>query len=157
MVDLDHFKRLNDTHGHDVGDRALRATGGVFQAAIGPRDTCARIGGEEFAILLPGRDLEQAVFLAERLRQDLQEVRLRVTGVVTGLTASIGVSEMIAGEQGWEALLQRADRALYQAKREGRNRVLRWSALRDGVPTIAQGQGRDPASLEEEHRFAASL
>ena len=157
MIDLDHFKRLNDTHGHDVGDRALRATGGVFQAAIASRDTCARIGGEEFAILLPGRDLDQAVFFAEQLRQNLQDVRLRVSNGAAGLTASIGVSQMIFGEDSWETLLQRADRALYQAKREGRNRVLRWSMVRDGMPSMAQEQENGSGQGEEQHRLAASL
>ena len=125
MMDLDAFKLLNDTWGHSAGDRALRAVGDVLrQATEAAGDSVARLGGEEFAVLLPNRSLGTAQEIAEQLR-------LAITGVavVEGdrrapLTISIGVAAWHPGEASWTEMLQRADAALYQAKREGRNRVV---------------------------------
>jgi len=123
MMDLDHFKNLNDTWGHALGDRALRAVGSVLQNAVGPRELTARMGGEEFAVLLPGCDLETAGTIAERLRNAISELRLHEAEHSASMTVSIGVSVLREGEQSWTEMLCRADDALYRAKRGGRNRV----------------------------------
>jgi len=123
MMDLDHFKNLNDTWGHALGDRALSAVGSVLQNAVGPRELTARMGGEEFAVLLPGRDLETAGIIAERLRSAIAELRLHDAEHSASMTVSIGVSVLREGEESWTEMLCRADDALYRAKRGGRNRV----------------------------------
>jgi len=123
MMDIDRFKNLNDTMGHALGDRALRELGGVLQKSAGARDFTARMGGEEFAVLLPGRDMETAARIAERLRTKVAELHWCEGEQCTGLTVSIGVSVLRDGEEGWTEMLCRADDALYQAKRDGRDRV----------------------------------
>jgi len=123
MMDLDRFKDLNDTFGHALGDRALRAVGAVLLTSTGTRDLMARMGGEEFAVLLPGRGLEEAAEIAERLRAAIGDLRLHETEYSASVSMSIGVSVLRDGECGWLEMLCRADDALYRAKREGRNRV----------------------------------
>jgi diguanylate cyclase (GGDEF)-like protein len=124
MMDLDHFKQLNDTWGHALGDRALRTFGGVLLTVTGSRDAVARLGGEEFAILLPGRSPRSALSLAERLRATVEGLRLSEGEELVRFTVSVGLSSLQAGETGFEPMLRRADRALYKVKRSGRNRVL---------------------------------
>ncbi|WP_243359830.1 GGDEF domain-containing protein [Fundidesulfovibrio terrae] len=120
IFDLDHFKSINDTHGHAVGDAVLAAVGGVCLGAMREVDTVARWGGEEFAVLLPQTGLEDARLSAERLRGLLRSLRpMPGTDIMT--TASFGVAEM--GSEGFEELVARADQCLYRAKREGRDRV----------------------------------
>ena len=123
MMDLDCFKDLNDTFGHALGDRALRAVGSVLLTATGSQDQTARMGGEEFAVLLPGRSLEEAAEVAERLRVTIGDLRLHETEYSAAVTVSIGVCVLRDGEYGWTEMLCRADDALYRAKRQGRNRV----------------------------------
>jgi len=123
MMDIDRFKELNDTWGHALGDRALRELGGMLLSSSGLSDFTARMGGEEFAILLPGRELEGAASIAERLRKKVAELRWCEGEQCARLTVSIGVSVLRDGEQGWGDMLCRADDALYQAKRDGRDRV----------------------------------
>jgi diguanylate cyclase (GGDEF)-like protein len=124
MMDLDHFKQLNDTWGHALGDRALRTFGGVLLTVTGTRDAVARLGGEEFAILLPGRSPRSALSLAERLRATVEGLRLSEGEELVRFTVSVGLSSLQPGETGFEPMLRRADRALYKVKRSGRNRVL---------------------------------
>jgi len=124
MLDLDHFKNLNDTWGHALGDRALRIVGKVLQREMGPRELTARMGGEEFAVLLPGVGLEEAGVVAERLRSAIAQLRLHETENSASMTVSIGVSVLRDGEHSWTEMLCRADDALYRAKRNGRNQVL---------------------------------
>jgi len=123
MADMDHFKRINDTHGHEVGDAVLKAFARLSRGVLRPQDLVARFGGEEFAVLLPETDRAGALAVAERLRAEAE--CLRGDGVPPDLcvTVSIGVSEIEAGERTPEPALSRADRALYAAKRAGRNRV----------------------------------
>jgi len=123
MLDLDHFKDLNDTWGHALGDRALRVVGSVLQREMGPRELTARMGGEEFAVLLPETTLEDAGIVAERLRFEIAALRLHETENSASMTVSIGVSVLRDGEHGWTEMLCRADDALYRAKRAGRNQV----------------------------------
>jgi diguanylate cyclase (GGDEF)-like protein len=124
MIDLDHFKRLNDRYGHAAGDRVLRLVGERISAAVRADDTPARYGGEEFAVLLRRADPQQAVEVAERIRRQIGEMTPHELGIGERLTVSIGVAvaESHVGDPG--ALLQSADEALYRAKREGRNRVV---------------------------------
>lgn len=136
MMDLDHFKQLNDTWGHALGDRALRTFGGVLLTVTGTRDAVARLGGEEFAILLPGRSPRSALSLAERLRATVEGLRLSEGEELVRFTVSVGLSSLQPGELGFEPMLRRADRALYKVKRSGRNRVLLAETEVAPVPSI---------------------
>ncbi|WP_188310286.1 diguanylate cyclase [Arenimonas fontis] len=118
FLDVDHFKRTNDTHGHLVGDELLRRLGQLVQSRLGPRDLAARLGGEEFACLLPDGDRARAGALAQRLARDYRELASEY-----GSTLSIGIALYQQGDL-LNDLLARADAALYQAKREGRDRVV---------------------------------
>ena len=125
VADLDRFKRINDLHGHPVGDSVLRRFAETLRESLRGRDVAARIGGEEFALLLPGANALAARHTAERVRQNFasRTLRVRETGErLAGLSASFGVAERAPGEAA-EALVARADAALYRAKRNGRNRV----------------------------------
>ncbi|HZQ44056.1 MAG TPA: GGDEF domain-containing protein [Acidobacteriaceae bacterium] len=136
MMDLDHFKQLNDTWGHALGDRALRTFGGVLLTVTGTRDAVARLGGEEFAILLPGRSPRSALSLAERLRATVEGLRLSEGEELVRFTVSVGLSSLLPGEKSFEPMLRRADRALYKVKRSGRNRVLLADSDTHPVPSI---------------------
>lgn len=140
MMDLDHFKLLNDTWGHALGDRALRTFGGVLLTVTGSRDAVARLGGEEFAILLPGRTPRSALALAERLRATVEGLRLSEGEELVRFTVSVGLSSLLPGETGFEPMLRRADRALYKVKRSGRNRVLLADPEPHPVPSIPPGR-----------------
>jgi diguanylate cyclase (GGDEF)-like protein/PAS domain S-box-containing protein len=120
MLDVDHFKLVNDRHGHAAGDDLLRRLGEVIRGELRKTDTAGRIGGEEFAIVLPGASVQAAGGFAERLRQKVMDMPLQQEGEHT---VSIGVAALLAGDASAEAVLARADRALYLAKDNGRNRV----------------------------------
>jgi diguanylate cyclase (GGDEF)-like protein len=123
LADLDDFKRVNDEFGHQAGDHALKTFGGLLQAHLRKVDVAGRLGGEEFAVLLPETSLESAVSVAGRMRNALNEVPLRLPGgVELSLTASFGIAEIEPGQSA-EQLLSRADAALYDAKAAGKNRV----------------------------------
>lgn len=123
MIDLDHFKRVNDEHGHLIGDAVLCRVAQVLTAALRPNDMLARYGGEEFAALLPGFDTVSAIVLAERLRHAVADAPQDADAKpLPPMTVSIGVSTRRAYEALPE-LLKRADEALYRAKEEGRNRA----------------------------------
>ena len=132
VMDLDLFKKLNDTWGHAVGDRALEAVGSVLLRNQLDNDYTARLGGEEFAVLLPGTRMEDAATIAETIRRDIEAIRLEEGTHVARITVSVGVSSLRTGEQNWIDMLRRADKALYRAKHEGRNQVSVWCE-RDGV------------------------
>ena len=122
MLDIDYFKRLNDRYGHAAGDEALRAFARIAQATLREQDILGRLGGEEFALLLPATDVVGAMQAAERLRAAVESAPLGIDGQVVVLTVSIGVVMVDAAEQ-INAALARADHALYTAKSAGRNRV----------------------------------
>ena len=124
MIDLDHFKRLNDRYGHVTGDRVLRAVAERIFDAVRADDTPARYGGEEFAVVLRRATPEQAIEVAERIRAKIAELDLRDMGVAEPITVSIGVAVANERDDDAGALLADADAALYRAKREGRNRVV---------------------------------
>jgi diguanylate cyclase len=125
MADIDHFKRVNDAHGHDIGDEVLRILGEVLLANVRRESLVARLGGDEFGLLLPGASPHYTAGIAVRLRELLASRPLVVRGhpeIIERITLSIGVAGWRAGESSarWYA---RADAALYQAKRSGRNRI----------------------------------
>jgi diguanylate cyclase (GGDEF)-like protein len=120
MIDLDHFKRINDAHGHPTGDRVLVQAAAIIRDQIGHDGLAARFGGEEFCVVLPGMDAGTAQQRAEQLRRALEDASWPDVKV----TASVGVATAAADEDGSpNVMLTRADRALYVAKRDGRNRV----------------------------------
>jgi len=120
LVDLDHFKSINDTFGHAMGDQVLKAVGECLASHTRKYDIVARYGGEEFAILLPETGPDAALSVAERIRAELSLVK--VTDFPRPITASVGVATLIPGEKSAE-LVSRADAALYRAEKQGRNRV----------------------------------
>jgi diguanylate cyclase (GGDEF)-like protein len=122
VLDLDHFKRVNDDFGHDVGDAAIRAVSHVLGGLLRRGDGVVRLGGEEFALVLPGASLEDAARVAERARAAIEANKIVSPAGPVSLTVSIGVAERRPDEPRAE-LLRRADEAMYRAKSEGRNRV----------------------------------
>jgi diguanylate cyclase (GGDEF)-like protein len=123
MIDIDHFKRLNDRYGHQVGDNVLRAVAEQIAMAVRASDTPARYGGEEFAVLLRRATPEQATDVAERIRRAVAAMDPPSLGVAEAVTVSVGVAVASGPEPDVSSLLEQADRALYRAKNQGRNRV----------------------------------
>ena len=119
MFDIDHFKAVNDRHGHDGGDDVLRAFAAIARRMVRDRDTVARIGGEEFAIFFPDTTVEQAMAVCDRLRREIGQSYLRAGRSLVRVTVSGGVT--ILGPEGIDHALRAADRALYHAKRNGRD------------------------------------
>lgn len=126
MVDIDFFKSINDLHGHLVGDRVLQQVAEVLLATVRTKDLVCRYGGEEFCVLFPGVDLDVATQVADRFRQALKSTNFPVPVV----TASVGVSATRFGARDPWDLVNQADKALYTAKRAGRDCVVRWDQLR---------------------------
>lgn len=122
LVDIDHFKRVNDTHGHLAGDAALRNVAATLTKNLRPHDMMARYGGEEFAILLPDTDLTVAKLVAERLRSSAEQAQINHGSLEFRITISIGIAPS-QQEEALETLIAEADQALYRAKQAGRNRV----------------------------------
>lgn len=122
MLDIDHFKAINDTHGHAAGDNVLRAVAGAIKGQLRNVDMVFRFGGEEFLILLSNTGRDAAAMVGERLRQAAQTQDYWADTTRVELTVSLGCSTLLAAESA-ESLLRRADSALYVAKREGRNRL----------------------------------
>lgn len=126
LIDLDHFKQINDVHGHKVGDEVLTATGRYLRSHARPYDVLARWGGEEFIMLLAKTNEDEADRIAERIREGMQDGLDQASPV--SVSASIGVSQYQVGDS-LEGLAERADKALYHAKKTGRNKCVRWSLL----------------------------
>jgi len=126
MLDIDHFKKVNDTYGHLIGDNVLKMLSKLLNDYIKGKDIAARFGGEEFIIALPATPLEGAYILAEQIRSSLSKMNLRIkdTGKSMGnITISLGIA-LYMGNESIEAVIKRADDALYQAKNTGRNRTV---------------------------------
>jgi diguanylate cyclase (GGDEF)-like protein len=124
MVDLDHFKDVNDTYGHLAGDAVLREAARRMQNSIRQYDALGRYGGEEFLILFPGCGEEECFAQADRLRTQLAQTEMSVNDTAIRITASFGVASASPGDNCTpEALIRKADEALYLAKKSGRNRV----------------------------------
>ena len=125
LLDLDHFKSVNDRFGHPAGDRVLRQVGAILAAEVRKYDIVGRIGGEEFLIVVTEAPLVSLVDLAERIRVAVEKgIRIEEAPEGFTVTVSIGVADMSAADQNIDAIIKRADDALYRAKKEGRNRVI---------------------------------
>ena len=126
IMDIDHFKSVNDTHGHDIGDEVLREFANRISANVRGIDLACRYGGEEFVVVMPDTDMDFATQVAERLRKSVETNAFEVSRAPGKLhiTISIGIASSLGDGDSAEALLHRADQALYRAKREGRNRIV---------------------------------
>ena len=146
LLDIDNFKTINDTHGHQAGDEVLRQVGEVLAASVRQVDLAARYGGEEFAVIVPETDFDGALDLAERLRKDLESREIELpNGTRLSVTASFGAAvkgDLAAGEK----LVAEADKALYDAKRSGKNRVAPEPARKKRSASRAAERRRRPAS-----------
>ena len=146
LMDLDHFKSINDRFGHATGDEVLARFASVLMEAMHPYDLVARHGGEEFVALLPGASLEEAQVVAERVREATRQIRFSLPGdgpgMQHGLTVSLGISGLGGVEDSGAALLERADRAVYAAKAGGRNRTV--CIPPGGRGEWVDGRGADP-------------
>ncbi|TBU96006.1 GGDEF domain-containing protein [Stutzerimonas kirkiae] len=127
MFDIDHFKRINDTFGHQTGDTVIRRVADVVRMTVRESDVAGRYGGEEFAVLLPETDLDGALIFAERLREAVQAQEVSYEGQAVRFTISLGISSTLQAPQGPEQLIAMADRALYESKAQGRNRTSLYS------------------------------
>ncbi|WP_376691401.1 GGDEF domain-containing protein [Wenzhouxiangella sp. EGI_FJ10409] len=127
LIDLDHFKEINDRFGHQAGDRVLCRAATLIEEVIRDSDIAFRYGGEEFMVLLPGADSVQAEQVAERLREEMGRVDIRIGDRPIQLRVSVGVLECFPDRMSWDDCVGRADAALYEAKRGGRNRVVNLS------------------------------
>ncbi len=138
MVDLDHFKNINDNHGHLAGDAMLREAARRMQNGVRQYDSVGRYGGEEFLILLPNCGESESYSQAERLRKQLNQTDVRIDDTALRITASFGVTAALPGEP-WtpEGLIRKADEALYVAKKSGRNRVEILSYSSEPAPVAA--------------------
>jgi diguanylate cyclase (GGDEF)-like protein len=129
MIDLDHFKNINDTYGHDVGDKVLREAARSCNEILRKIDVLGRYGGEEFVMILPETGLIDAVALGQRLRNRIELLEVYSGSTRVKVTASIGVASLSALDAGIESVLVRADEAMYQAKSSGRNQVRATEAI----------------------------
>jgi diguanylate cyclase (GGDEF)-like protein len=124
MIDLDHFKKVNDKYGHAIGDKILVAFAEICKKYLRSADIFGRLGGEEFAILLPETDVNGGEKFAERLRAIIEKSRIKVEHKTFHITVSIGVTEQLPDDDELEVALKRADDAMYEAKKKGRNQVV---------------------------------
>lgn len=122
-LDIDHFKKVNDTYGHDIGDSVLKQLGKLISDAVRQIDRAGRVGGEEFCIILPSTTLSEAQEIAERLRQTIAEHYFLSGSTRLKITASLGFAAQNDEQEDYTTTLKNADKSLYRAKREGRNRV----------------------------------
>lgn len=127
MLDIDYFKKVNDTYGHDIGDEVLRRVAQTCQRLMRVTDLCARYGGEEFCFLFPETNSDGALRIAEKLGKAIAIMEIEANGETFSITASFGVSECNHNEDSLEQLIKRSDQALYEAKRKGRDRAVVWS------------------------------
>ena len=155
MLDIDHFKQINDSRGHAAGDAALQHLSRLLTQCQRESDICGRLGGEEFAILLPSAGLEDARMFAEKIRMRLAETPVMFEGEMIAMTASfgaVGVESASGGELILEDMLRHADAALYRAKQGGRNRVeCQGEAEKAGGTAGATAGGRLGGRLDKQH------
>jgi diguanylate cyclase (GGDEF)-like protein len=136
LIDVDHFKRINDTHGHDVGDLVLQRVADTLKHGARTHDVICRIGGEEFLVICPDTDASAAGQCAERLRQAVGAMRIALGSTTLTLTISIGVAAMDAGMSSPDSMIKASDQAVYAAKQAGRNRICVYRA-RSAAPIHA--------------------
>jgi two-component system, cell cycle response regulator len=130
VIDIDFFKKVNDTYGHDVGDLVIRGLGEVLKRQKRTTDVVARFGGEEFVVLCEQTDEKGAMLLAERIREELGKTSFRSPGGVLSVTCSVGVATFPQAGADWTAVFKAADEALYVSKRSGRDRSTAWRPQR---------------------------
>jgi two-component system cell cycle response regulator len=125
-MDIDFFKQVNDTHGHDIGDEVLKEFASRISANVRGIDLACRYGGEEFVVVMPDTDTSFAYSIAERLRQSIETTPVKISRAphALNITISIGIAKLESEADTAEQLLHRADQALYRAKRSGRNKVV---------------------------------
>ncbi|MDD2828783.1 MAG: GGDEF domain-containing protein [Sulfuricurvum sp.] len=123
MLDIDHFKRVNDTYGHECGDRVIETVSGVLLDQTREQDLVGRLGGEEFGVILPQTDLNEATRIAERIRQKIEETPITYNDEIIRVTASIGIIENSEHINDFNTLVSLGDKHLYSAKEQGRNRI----------------------------------
>ncbi|MGM8933320.1 sensor domain-containing diguanylate cyclase [Pseudomonas neustonica] len=126
MMDIDQFKKINDSFGHQAGDEVIRTAARLTEQLARETDFCGRYGGEEFAILLPDTSLEGAEQFAERLRESIERQQIEHQGTPLTFTVSVGVAGITPDIEKYQDLIERADKALYRSKAEGRNRTTVW-------------------------------
>jgi len=144
MVDIDHFKRVNDTFGHTEGDRVLKEISSILKASVRKKDTVARYGGEEFILILPEANLEDSYQIAERIRRLVENAPFEIGNVRLTLTVSLGISNFPTHQpESKEDLIEMADQALYDAKRSGRNRVCIFQRETEKVNDRKEGDPRE--------------
>ncbi|MCL5041895.1 MAG: GGDEF domain-containing protein [Gammaproteobacteria bacterium] len=124
IADLDHFKQINDTHGHDLGDQALKHVAQIFLDSLRQSDVVGRFGGEEFILLLPDTQITQAQAVVERLREQLANTPLVAGSLKIPVTATFAITQVRVDDDSIEDIIRRADKSLYQGKKAGRNRVV---------------------------------
>jgi diguanylate cyclase (GGDEF)-like protein len=139
LFDADFFKKVNDNFGHSGGDAVLRQFGALLMATFRQVDVVARLGGEEFAVLLPSADLRGATAVGERLRLAVETSEVDSDGTRIRYTVSGGIAAMDEDVSGLDELMKRADTALYAAKAAGRNRLEVWSANDPSRPVVSEG------------------
>ncbi len=132
VCDIDHFKKVNDTYGHDVGDVVIRGFGEVLKRTKRDTDVVARFGGEEFVLVCEQTDAEGALLLAERVRSEIEATTFHSEAGPLKVTCSVGVATLPQAGESWDSLFKATDEALYVSKRTGRNRVTLWSARMQG-------------------------
>lgn len=147
MLDIDFFKRINDTHGHPCGDEVIRSIARVLSENCRASDVVCRYGGEEFCILLPETNEENAALWADRTRQRIAALRVMHDGKSLAVSASLGVAERLADTATPQALVDAADQALLVAKRSGRDRVVRFRSLTASVAAPRDESANDPAAI----------
>jgi len=132
LIDIDHFKGINDRFGHPAGDNVLSSAAGYWREMLRRSDSIGRLGGEEFCVILPHTDLAGAMDVAEKLRAAIESLVFEGEGYILHATASFGVATLDPEVDDIDALITRADRALYEAKNTGRNRCVAWKRSDDG-------------------------
>ena len=124
MIDIDYFRNINNDYGHDVGDKALKLVATTIQQCLRSVDGFGRFGGEEFVVLLPETKIEDALSVAERIRQSVAQISMELKSIHRQITVSIGVADFINTDESLDQLLKRADQALFKAKDQGRNQIV---------------------------------
>jgi diguanylate cyclase (GGDEF)-like protein len=124
LIDVDHFKKINDNYGHNIGDEVIIFMTKIVTSNLRHADCFGRFGGEEFVVLLPETNMDEAIVVAERIRENISNQSITFEDQQISITISIGVSSYDVGDKSIDSIIQRADQALYQAKNQGRNRVV---------------------------------
>ncbi len=147
MVDIDHFKSINDRFGHAVGDKVIQLVAQVITKTVRTQDLVGRYGGEEFCVVLPDTDAATAEAVAERIRLTLAEGKELELASAIRITASLGVASLASGAKTPQELVDQADKALYTAKERGRNRVIQWALLQENSPAPPRSEDDPPKPL----------